>query len=58
MQFPERGPSMDHVTMVTVTGDSVDIAHLRMDGILDKTGRIPLGGNEVCFEAAVCGEGR
>ncbi len=58
VQFPERGPSMDLVTLVTVTGDSVDIAHLRMDGILDKTGHIPLGGDDVCFESAVCGEGR
>jgi len=25
-----------------------------MSGILDKTGRIPLGGDELCFEAAMC----
>jgi predicted phosphodiesterase len=56
IQFPERSSSMDHVTLVTVTGDSVDIAHLRMDGILDKTGHVPLGGDTVCFEVARCGE--
>ncbi len=55
IQFPNRGPSMDQVTLVTVAGDSVDIAHLRMDGILDKTGRVPLGGDTVCFELAECG---
>lgn len=57
VQFPDRGRSMDHVTLVTVTGDSVDIAHVLTNGILDKTGHIPLGGDDVCFELAVCGEG-
>jgi hypothetical protein len=57
VQFPDRGRSMDHVTLVTMTGDSVDIAHVLMNGILDKTGHIPLGGDDVCFELAVCGEG-
>ena len=31
-----------------------DVAHLLMSGILDKTGRIPLGGDDVCFERAGC----
>lgn len=57
VQFPDRGRSMDHVTLVTMTGASVDIAHLLMNGILDKSGHIPLGGDDVCFELAVCGEG-
>jgi predicted phosphodiesterase len=54
-QQPDRGRSMDHVTLVTVDENGVDIANLLMNGILDKTGHIPLGGDDVCFEAAKCG---
>ena len=52
---------MDHITLLTLSGgesgDELDIVNLRMDGILDKTGHIPLGGDDVCFEAALCGDG-
>jgi len=41
-QFPEQRLSEDHVTLVTVDNDGVDIANLLMSGILDKTGRVPL----------------
>ena len=44
--------------LVTVSDRGVDIANLLMEGILDKTGHIPLGGDDVCFEAAVCGDDR
>ena len=54
-QFPKYPLSMDHVTLVTVDDKGVDIANLLMSGILDKTGHIPLNGDDVCFEAAVCG---
>jgi hypothetical protein len=43
-------------TLVSVSDEGVDIANLLMAGILDKTGHVPLGGDEVCFEIAVCGE--
>ncbi len=56
VQFPERGRSADHVTLVTVSESGADIVNLLMEGILDKTGHIPLGGDDVCFESAVCGE--
>lgn len=46
--------SFDHVTLVTVKGDTPSIAHLRLDGILNKTGEIPAGGAALCFEAAKC----
>jgi hypothetical protein len=55
-QFPELGRSADHVTLVTVSDDGVDIANLLLEGILDKTGRVPLDGDDVCFEVGVCGE--
>lgn len=48
--------SMDHVTLVTVDDNGVDIANLLMEGILDKTGRIPLNGEELCFESTRCQE--
>ena len=54
-QFPELGRSVDHVTLVTVDDDGVDIANLLLSGILDKTGHIPLGGDDICFESSACG---
>jgi hypothetical protein len=52
--FPELPLSFDHVTLVTVDDHGVDIANLLMSGILDKTGQIPLDGDDVCFELANC----
>jgi len=54
VQFVEKELSIDHVTLVTVAADQVDIANLRMSGIFDRTGRIPLRGEELCFSAAEC----
>jgi 3',5'-cyclic AMP phosphodiesterase CpdA len=53
-QFLNIGRSMDHVTLVTVDDAGVDIANLLLSGVLDKTGHVPLGGDEVCFERAKC----
>jgi 3',5'-cyclic AMP phosphodiesterase CpdA len=53
-QFLDFSRSMDHVTLVTVDDQGVDIANLLMSGILDKTGHVPLGGDDVCFELASC----
>ncbi len=52
--FPDLPMSIDHVTLVTVDDEGVDIANLLMSGILDKTGHIPLDGDDVCFELANC----
>lgn len=54
VQLPDRGRSMDHMVLVTVDDDGAHIANLLMSGILDKTGRIPLNGDDRCFEAALC----
>lgn len=54
VQLPEAGRSMDHVTLVTVDKDGVDIANVLMAGILDKTGHIPLDGDTLCFEKVLC----
>mgnify|MGYP006135245121 CR=1 FL=1 len=55
-QFLDFGPLMDLITLVTVDGNGVDIENLKLSGILDKAGTTPLGGDEVCFEKAVCRE--
>lgn len=56
VQFPDRGRSMDQVVLVTVDDQGADIANLLMSGILDKTGHIPLHGDDVCFELEECGQ--
>jgi 3',5'-cyclic AMP phosphodiesterase CpdA len=42
--------AFDHVSLVTVAGNAVDIANLRISGIFDKTGKIPLNGSDICLE--------
>lgn len=55
----DRENSFDQVTLVTVGAESEggepSIAHLRLDGILDKTGIIPAGGDKLCFQSSKCG---
>lgn len=56
VQLPEHGRSADHVILVTIDDQGADIANLLMPGILDKTGHIPLDGDDVYFELEACGE--
>jgi hypothetical protein len=42
--------AIDHVTLVTLSEEGPDIANLRMSGIFDKTGKIPLNGDELCLQ--------
>jgi len=56
VQMPGHGRSMDQVMLVTVDDEGVDIANILMAGILDKTGHVPLSGDTVCFEQALCGK--
>lgn len=56
VQLPGKGRSMDHITLVTVGEDRVDIANLLLSGILDKTGHVPLDGDDLCFESTRCPE--
>ena len=30
--------------------------NLRMDGILDKSGHVPLDGDDLCYQASACAE--
>jgi hypothetical protein len=56
VQNAAKDMAVDHVTLVTVSAQGVDIANLRMSGIFDKTGRIPLNGEDLCFEVSECGK--
>jgi len=47
---PGKPMAIDHVSLVTVSESGVDIANLRMSGIFDKTGKVPLNGDEICLE--------
>ena len=46
--------AFDHVTLVTVDQGQPTIVNLRMDGILDKSGHIPLDGDNLCYQASAC----
>jgi hypothetical protein len=54
VQNLKKDMAVDHVTLVTVSEEGIDIANLRMSGIFDKTGKIPLNGEELCFEVRKC----
>lgn len=41
--------AFDHIMWVTMTSEGPSIANLRLDGVLDKTGRIPAGGEGLCL---------
>jgi hypothetical protein len=56
VQLAGKEKAVDHITLVTVSDSGVDIANLEMGGIFDKSGHIPLNGEELCFEFAECGE--
>jgi Calcineurin-like phosphoesterase len=42
--------AMDHMMWVTMTTDGPSIANLRLDGVLDKTGHVPAGGEALCLD--------
>ena len=51
--LPENGDAYDQLLLVTVAED-VTIANLKMSGILDKTGRLPVNGSELCLDHEDC----
>jgi hypothetical protein len=53
-QFPQDDMSFDHVTLVTMTASGPSLVNLKLGGILDKSGHIPLDGDDVCFQASRC----
>ena len=56
VQNADKAMAVDHVTLVTVAPDGVDIANLKLSGIFGKDGHIPAGGDALCFEARACGD--
>lgn len=53
-QNPRDPMALDHLTLVTMTADGPAISHLRLEGILGPDGRIPRGGDSLCFRAMSC----
>ena len=53
-QDPADPMAFDHVTLVTMTDDGPSLVNLRLEGILDKTGHVPLNGDDLCFQASRC----
>lgn len=51
-QNPEDPKAFDQLSMVTMQDGGPVITHFRMNGILDKTGMIPAGGDTLCFQAS------
>jgi hypothetical protein len=51
---PENGLAVDQLVWVTVDSDGAHIANLQMSGILDKTGHLPLNGDNTCLEIKDC----
>ncbi len=47
--------AFDHFMLVSFDGQEPALANLKLEGILDKTGQIPLGGDSLCFQASKCG---
>ena len=47
--FDGSDGAMDHVMWVRMTKDGPSIANLRLDGVLDKTGHVPAGGERLCL---------
>lgn len=46
--------SFDHITLVMVDESGPSLANLKLEGILDKSAKIPLNGEKYCFQASKC----
>jgi hypothetical protein len=53
-QNPADPMGFDHVTLVTISDDGPSLVNLRLEGILDKSGHVPLDGEALCFQASRC----
>jgi hypothetical protein len=58
VQFADKNLSVDHVSLVTVDGDGIDIANIKLSGIFDKTGRVPHEGAAIDQMLAPLPQGR
>ncbi len=48
--FDGSAGALDHVMWVTMTSEGPSIANLRLDGVFDKTGHVPAGGEALCLD--------
>ncbi|CAN0175973.1 unnamed protein product, partial [Phaeothamnion confervicola] len=53
-QDPTSPNAFDHITLVTMAGDQPSIVNVRLDGMLDKKGQIPMRGDTLCFQTSAC----
>jgi predicted phosphodiesterase len=53
-QDPKSDNAFDHIIWVTMRAGEPAILNLRLEGMLDKTGHVPLGGDSLCFQASKC----
>ncbi|MGE0771326.1 MAG: metallophosphoesterase [Cyclobacteriaceae bacterium] len=53
-QNPQDPMAFDHITYITMDREGPSFISLRLDGMLDKTGHIPLNGDSLCYQAARC----
>jgi predicted phosphodiesterase len=53
-QNPNSDKAFDHLTLINMDNNGPTISHIRMDGLLDKTGNIPANGNGLCYQASKC----
>jgi len=44
--------AFDHITLIRMATEKPIITHLRLDGILNEAGKIPLGGDSLSFQAS------
>lgn len=51
-QNPEEVNAFDQLTWVTLDDKKPSIVNFKMEGVLDKTGHIPLNGDSLCYSAA------
>ncbi|GHN01536.1 hypothetical protein WSM22_30250 [Cytophagales bacterium WSM2-2] len=46
--------SFDHIMLISMNTEGPSIANLKLEGILDKTAKIPLDGDKYCYQASKC----
>jgi hypothetical protein len=55
-QNAKKENAFDHITLVAMLADGPSWANIKLEGILDKTAKIPLQGDTLCFQASKCAQ--
>ena len=53
-QFPDKGLSEDHIMLISVRGDDVELVNLMLEGIRNRKAEYPGDHGEPCFATARC----